>query len=192
MRPMFALLPLLALLGCQRAGDGGKVLANVAGEKITEAGFKQMAEATGAPAEQVKQFLTEPQFQGERQNFLKSIAQAKALLAYGKIEGLDKDPKVRQAVEQATAKAYFQALVERRAGKAEPTEAQLREVYDKALAERTAMGQAQGFPKFEDVKAQLPQIWKQQRMAALDSEIKQELKEKVPVTFADDWKGSQD
>lgn len=184
MRPMLALLPLLALLGCQRTGDGGKVLANVAGEKITEAGFKQALETAGMPSSQMADLLSNPLQRERRQELLRTLVETKTLVAYGKSAGLDRDPKVGRTMEQVTARVYFQFLIEQR-GKAEPTEAQLRELYDRHLAKQAKRGSVAGFPKFEDVQPQLREAWVQ-------DQIQQDVAQKIPVTFADGWKGSQD
>ncbi len=192
MRPNTLLIPtaaLLILLGCNSAShDGSKVLANVGGEKITEGEFKQILESTGAPAAEVQEFLTNPKARDQRAQFLSQVAMGKALVAYGKMQGLDQDPKVKQAIDQATAKAYFQALLERRVGKAEPNEAQMKETYDELVAERTAMGQAQGLPKFEEVKGQLPQLWKQRQMQKAQEGVKKEMEEHVAMTFDEGWR----
>jgi hypothetical protein len=182
-------IALLALLGCNSVPqDGSKVLANVGGEKITEGDFRQVLESSGAPKEQIADFLANPAARDQRAGYLNQLAMGKALIAYAKTEGLDQDPKVKQAVEQAMAKAYFQALVERRVGKGEPSEAQLKAYYEKKVAERTALGQAQGLPKYEEIKAQLPQLWKQEQMQEAQAGIMGELKEKVSMTIADEWK----
>jgi hypothetical protein len=182
-------IALLALLGCNTAPqDGGKVLANVGGEKITEGDFRQIIEASGASKEQISEFLTNPMAQDQRAQALTGMAMTKAVIAFGRQEGLDQDPKVKQALEQAMAKAYFQALMDRRVGKAEPTEEQLKAAYDELVAERAGTGQAQGLPKFEEVKAQLPQLWRQRQMQKAQEGVLAELKEKVPMTIAEDWK----
>jgi hypothetical protein len=43
-------------------------------------------------------------------------------------------------------------------------------------------------PPFEAVKAQVAQGFKQQRMAAISQEIQKEIKAKVPVTLADEFR----
>ncbi len=78
--------------------------------------------------------------------------------------------------------------MQRRLAKAEPTEEQLLAFYKERVAMLQAQGRSQGVPPFETVKGQLPELWKQQRAQALSQEIQKEVKAKVPVTLADDYR----
>ena len=55
-------------------------------------------------------------------------------------------------------------------------------------SERKAAGQAQGLPAFEQVKAQLPMIWKQRQQEKVLDQLLKEAREKAPVTFAEDYR----
>ena len=72
----------------------------------------------------------------QRNQILGTLVNQKALLAWAKAEGLDKNPKVQVEVTSALANAYFQVLVDRLVTKAEPTDDQLKAVYDEYAAHR--------------------------------------------------------
>lgn len=180
---------LLALLGCKTAPqDGGRVLANVGGQKITEADFKAMVEAMAQNPAQAKEFLESPMAREERARMLNDWALSKALLAYAKTQDLEQDPKVKARLEQVVAQAYFRILVEQRLSKVVPTEAQLKATYDELVAQRKAAGQDQGLPTFEQVKAQMPDMWRQKRAQEVQGAVLDEVKAAYPVTLADEVK----
>lgn len=180
---------LLALLGCNTAPqDGSRVLANVGGQKITEADFKAMVEAMAQNQAQAKEFLESPMAREERARMLNDWALSKALLAYAKTQDLERDPKVKARLEQVVAQAYFRILVEQRLSKVVPTEAQLKATYDELVAQRKAAGQDQGLPTFEQVKAQMPDMWRQKRAQEVQGAVLDEVKAAYPVTLADEVK----
>jgi len=71
---------------------------------------------------------------------------------------------------------------------AEPTEEQLMAFYKEQVERMKAQGGTGAPPPFEAVKAQVVQGYKQQRMASISQDIQKEIKAKVPVTLADDYR----
>ncbi len=180
-------------LGCgSRAADTSRVLANVGGEKITEAEFREAVEQI-VPKEQVEAVLTkqDPAAQAQRNQVLGGLAQMKAMAQFARSQGLDTDPKVRFQLQSAQANVYANALLERSTG--EPTEAQLKVVYDQFAAQSKAQGQDKGFPSFEDVtknpamREALAQQWRRGQMAQAQAGLKAQLKAAVPMTFAEGY-----
>ena len=185
-----ALSGLLVLtLGCSKVPqDTSRVIANVGSEKITEAGFKAMVHAMANDKAKAEAFLGEEAQREQRNSFLGKMAQAKQVVLMGKAEGLDKDAAVQAQLEGMMAQTYMQVLAERRLGKTEPGEAELKGLYDSLIAERKAAGQAQGLPAFEQVKAQLPMIWKQRQQEKVLDQLLKEAREKAPATFAEGYR----
>lgn len=184
-------LTLMVALGCHKGSkDTSKVIASVAGEKITEKTFGETIKAMVPDEAKAKEVLTSDSLREKRNEFLGQLAKAKALIAFGKAQGLDKDPGVRLRLEQATAQAYVQTLMERRL-KVQPTEAELKTTYDELLAERKAQGQEKGVPPFEQVKAQMPMLWKQRQETKIFEQLMKEATQKSPITYADDYKPAQ-
>ena len=185
-------LALVASLGCHRGSrDTSKVIANVAGEKITEKIFAETVKAMLPDEAKAKEVLTSEALHEKRNEFLGQLAKAKALIMLGKAQGLDKDPGVQVRLEQMTAQAYVQTLMERRLGKLQPTEADLKATYDELVAERKAQGQDQGIPPFEQVKAQMPMLFKQRQEAKVFEQLMKEATQKSPITYADQYKPMQ-
>lgn len=187
-----ALSGLLVLaLGCSKVPqDTSRVIVNVGGEKITEESFKAMVHAMANDKAKAEAFLTEEGQRDQRNSFLGKMAQAKQVVQLGKAAGLDKDPAVQAQLEGMMAQTYMQVLAERRLGKAEPSEAELKGLYDGLIAERKAAGQAQGLPAFEQVKAQLPMIWKQRQQEKVLDQLLTEAREKAPATFTEEYRPS--
>lgn len=185
-----ALTGLLVLaLGCSKASkDTSPVIVNVGGEKITEQAFKAMVHAMANDKAKAEAFLTEEGQRDQRNGFLGKMAQAKQVVLMGKAAGLDKDPAVQAQLEGMMAQTYMQVLADRRLGKAEPGEAELKGLYDTLIAERKAAGQADGLPAFEQVKAQLPMIWKQRQQEKVLDQLLKEAREKAPATFAEAYR----
>lgn len=180
---------LVLALGCKsQKADASRVIANVGGEKITEADFQDVVRTLAQSPEETQDFLNNPAARDSRAQLANQLAMSKAIIAYAKETGLDQDPTVRRQLEQQTAILYFQALAKKRAQAAEPTEAQLKAFYLEQVALLKAQGQAQGVPPFEAVKAQLAEGYKRSRIQAVSSEIEKEVKAKVPVTLADDYR----
>lgn len=187
-----AALALVASLGCHRfSRDNSKVIANVAGEKITERTFAETIKAMVPDEAKAKDILNSEALRDKRNEFLGQIAKAKALILMGKAQGLDKDPAVKLRMEQMTAQAYVQTLMERRLAKIQPTDAELKATYDELVAERKAQGQADGIPPFEQVKAQMPMLWKQRQEAKVFEQLMKEATQKSPITYADAYKPAQ-
>jgi len=95
-------------------------------------------------------------------------------------------------LEQAQARVYFQLLMERRLTKPEPTEEQLKTLYDEALAQQKAAGREKGMPPFEAAKETLKGMWKQREQQKQEQTVSEglikEVKQKFPVTFSEGYK----
>jgi len=180
---------LVLSLACKTSKpDTSRVIANVGGEKITEAEFQDVVKTLSPDPKEAQAFLTDPAAREERANLASRLAMSRAITAYAKQTGLDQDPSVKRQLEQQQANVFFQALAKRRSVTAEPTDEQLRAFYNEQVDRMKAAGQAQGIPAFEVVKAQVAQGYKQKRMADISTEIQKEIKTKVPVTLADDYR----
>lgn len=180
---------LLLSLACKTSKpDASRVIANVGGEKITELEFQDVVKTLSPDPKEAQAFLTDPAAREERAQLASRIAMSRAITAYAKQTGLDKDPAVQRQMEQQQANIYFQVLAKRRMPTAEPTDEQLLGFYKEQVERMKAMGQTQGVPPFEAVKAQLVQGYKQKRMADVSQDIQKEVKAKVPVTLADDYR----
>jgi len=95
-----AALALVASLGCHKfSRDNSKVIANVAGEKITEKSFAETIKAMVPDEAKAKDILSSEALHDKRNEFLGQIAKAKALVLLGKAQGLDKDPAVKLRLE---------------------------------------------------------------------------------------------
>jgi hypothetical protein len=181
-------LLVLGLLGCNKVSkDHGKVLATVAGEKITEQAFTDTVQ--NVMGDQAKDLLSNPASKERRNQILGTLVNQKAILAWAKENKLDKDPRAQVEVSSAVANVYFNLMLEKGAAStAEPTDVQLKELYDQILAQATAANQAQGIPPFEQVKAQLPSVWKQRQMQGARERVLKELNEKYPVVFDPEYR----
>ena len=180
---------LLFTLACKTSKpDTSRVIANVGGDKITEAEFQDVVKTLSPDPKEAQTFLTDPAARDERAQLASRIAMSRAITTYAKQTGLDQDPSVKRQLEQQQANVYFQALAKKRVTNAEPTDEQVLGFYKEQVDKAKAQGQTQGIPPFEAVKAQMTQGFKQQRMAAISQEIQKEIKAKVPVTLADDYR----
>jgi hypothetical protein len=181
---------LLALaLGCAKsAPPASRVIANIGGSKLTEAEFQEIVKSLSPDPKEAQTFLTDAAARDDRAQLASRIAMSRAITEYAAQTGLDKDPSVKRQMEQQLANIYFQALVKQHMASLVPTDEQLQAFYKEKVAEMQAQGRTQGIPPFEAVKAQLPELWKQQRMQALGQQIQNEIKQKVPVTLADDYR----
>jgi hypothetical protein len=180
---------LLLTLACKPGKqDASRVIANVGGEKITEAEFQDVVKTLSPDAAEAQHFLTDPAAREERAQLASRIAMSRAITTYAKQTGLDQEPSVKRQLEQQAANVYFQALAKKRVTTVEPTDEQLQAFYKEQVEKMKAQGQTQGIPPFEAVKPQLAQGFKQQRMAAISMEIQKEIKAKVPVTLTDDYR----
>jgi len=70
----------------------------------------------------------------------------------------------------------------------EPTDEQLKELYDQVVAQAKAANQAQGIPPFEQVKAQLPAVWKQRQAQQARERVLNDLNTKYPVVFDPEYR----
>jgi hypothetical protein len=180
---------LLLSLACNSSKpDTSRVIANVGGDKITEAEFQDVVKSLSPDPKEAQSFLSDPAAQAERANLASRIAMSKAIATYAKETGLDKDPTVRRQLEQQEANVYFQALAKKRAATTEPTDEQLLAFYKEQVERMKAQGGAANVPPFETVKAQVAQGYKQQRVASISQDIQKEIKAKVPITLADEYR----
>jgi len=186
-------LLLVGALGCNKVSkDNSKVLASVGGEKITEVYFAETVRSLVGDEAKSKDLLGNEAMKEERNQLLNGLATQKALILFAKAEGIDKDPKIKIAVDQAIANAYAQAMIERRLSKGEPTEAQLKAIYDDYVTQSKASGAgAPPPPPFAQVKDQLVPLWKRQQGKVASDTLLTQLKQKYPVTFAPDYKPAQ-
>ena len=179
----------LGVLGCGKVSkDNSPVVASVGGEKITETAFAATVNAYLGDAAKAKDFLANPGMRDQRNQFLGTLVNQKALLQYVKADGLDKDPKAKIEIEAAVANAYFQILAERIMPKGEPTEADLRAFYDDYVIQAKAANKAAGLPAFEQVKEQLPGAWKRKQAQQAQKSLLDQLNQKCPVVFADGYR----
>ena len=180
---------LLLSLACKTGKpDTSRVIANVGGDKITEADFQNVVRTLSQDPKEAQAFLTDPAARNDRAQLASRIAMSKAISAYAKQTGLDQDPSVKAQLEQQEANVYFQALAKKRLPAAEPTDQQLLAFYKEQVERMKAQGSTAGIPPFEAVKTQVAQGYKQQRAAAVSQDIQNEIKAKVPVTLADDYR----
>jgi hypothetical protein len=181
---------LLALaLGCGKSTpDASRVIANIGGGKLTEAEFQDIVKSLSPDPKEAQAFLTDAAARNDRAQLAQRIAMSRAITVYAAQTGLDKEPSVKRQLEQQQANIYFQALMKKRMAGMTPTDEQLQAFYKERVATLQAQGRAQGVPPFETVKAQLPELWKQQQMQTLSDQIQNEVKQKVPVTLADDYR----
>ncbi|MDR3683209.1 MAG: hypothetical protein P4L11_05720 [Geothrix sp.] len=168
--------------------DASRVIANVGGDKVTEAEFQDVVKTLSQDPKEAQSFLSDPAAREERANLASRLAMSKAIAAYAKQTGLDQDPAVKRQLEQQEANVYFQALAKKRMPTAEPTDEQLLAFYKEQVERMKAQGASGNIPPFETVKAQVAQGYKQQRAQAVSLDIQKEIKAKVPITLADDYR----
>ena len=121
---------LVLALACKTSQpDTSRVIANVGGEKITEAEFQDVVRTLSADPKEAQTFLTDPAAREERAQLANRVAMSRAITAYAKLTGLDQDPAVKRQMEQQQANVYFQVLAKKRSTSEVPTEAQLLAFY---------------------------------------------------------------
>jgi hypothetical protein len=180
---------LVLTLACKTSKpDTSRVIANVGGDKITEAEFQEVVKTLSPDPKDAQTFLTDPAAREERAQLASRIAMSRAITSYAKQTGLDQEPAVKRQLEQQQANVFFQALAKKRMTSVDPTDEQLMAFYKDQVERMKAQGRTQGVPPFETVKAQVAEGWKQQRMATISQDIQKEIKAKVPVTLADDYR----
>jgi hypothetical protein len=185
-------LLVLGTLGCGKvSGDHSKVVASVGGEKITEKEFGNTVRTLVGDEAKSKELLASDTAKEQRNQILGQMVNQKALLRFAKAEGLDKDPKIKLSVEAAIAQVYYQALIDRRSAATEPTEAQLKALYDEVAKQREQAGQTGALPPYEQVKGQLPAVWKRKQGQEASELLLTQLAEKYPVVFAPEYRPVQ-
>jgi hypothetical protein len=182
-----ALILAFALAGCRKVSDDtSTVIAKIGPQKITEPQFHELINALVGDPVQAMELLTNEKNLGQRNEILERYVESKGIVLLAKEEGLDADTKVRLQLEEAAVQIYAQALLERRSSQAEPTEAQLREIYREIAAMRG--GNLAGFPPFEEAKPHLPQLWKQKQQQDAQEALLKEIRTKFPMIIADGYK----
>lgn len=183
---MAGLVALLAV-GCSKVSkDTSQVLASVGGEKITLNQFTALVKAAAGDEAKAKEVLGGEAMREQRNRFLESLVQDKAVIQLAKAQGLDKDPKVLAQLEQVTARVYMQSLIEKRAG--EPSDAELKAMLEKLMKSQAAPGKDVKLPPFEVVKPQLVNLWRQEKMQTLVDTLLKEAQQKTPANYADGYK----
>lgn len=182
----------LSILGCTKVSkDNSKVIASVGGEKVTEQAFQQMVRTWVGDPGKANDLLTSQALRGQRNQFLGSLLNQRALLQYAKAEGLDKDPKVKLQVESAVADAYFQIVVDRLMPKGDPTDEQLQAFWDDYVKQAKLLGQDKGLPTFDQVKPQLPKAWKEHQAEVIRQTFVTQLTQKYPPVVDPDYRSAQ-
>ncbi len=187
-------LVVLGLLGCNKFSknklpkDTSLVLANVAEDKITQNQFQEAVKALVGDEKKADDILKNDAMKEQRNQILEGLAMQKATTRMALSQGLDKDPKVKLMLEQRTAQVYLQAIMEKRIAKLEPTEAQLKTLYDEIVAQRKKEGQDKNLPTFEQAKPSMPTLWKQKQEQATGEALFKEIKQNYPVIFAQGYK----
>lgn len=187
------LAPMLVLaFGCGTASrDSSPVVANVAGQKITQKEFEGIVRALAPKPSDADSLLTDPKLKERRNQWIGSLAEQKALIELAKLEGIDKDIKVRLQAESALAEVYKRAIIEKRASATVAPEAELHKIYDEAVAKQKAAGSTQPLPPFDAVLAELTQAWQQKQQAQALERLTTELKQRVPVSYAEGYQPNQ-
>ncbi len=189
----FAIAPvfLLALACGTGSRDSSPVVANVAGQKITQKEFEGIVRALAPKQSDADMLLTDPKLKERRNQWVGNLAEQRALIELAKLEGVDKDVKVRLQAESALAEVYKRAIIEKRASALLPPEADLHKIYDDALAKQKATGSTQLLPPFDAVRAELVQAWQQKQQQQAQERLVKELKERVPVSYGDGYQPNQ-
>lgn len=185
--------PILALgLSCRTgAGDSSPVVANVAGQKITQKEFEDIVRALAPKPSDAVSLLTDPKMKERRNQWVGNLAEQRALIELAKLEGVDKDVKVRLQAESALAEVYKRAILEKRAASMSAPEADLHAIYDEAVAKQKAAGGTQPLPPFEAVHTELVQAWQQKQQMKAQERLVTELKQRVPVSYGDGYQPTQ-
>jgi len=188
-----ALAPILAVaLGCGTASrDSSPVVANVAGQKITQKEFEGIVRALAPKKSDADTLLSDPKLKERRNQWVGSLVEQKAMIELARLEGVDKDVKVRLQAESALAEVYKRAIIEKRTSATVAPEAELHKIYDEAVAKQKAAGSTQPLPPFDAVRAELTQAWQQKQQAQAQERLVTELKQRVPVSYAEGYQPNQ-
>jgi hypothetical protein len=187
----------VGFLGCSpRSEDSSRVIVNVAGESITEAQFETVVRILVGDQNQADQLLKNETMKEQRNQILDSMALQKAIIQMARAEGLEKETEVKFVLEQTTAQLFLKTLMERRIAKAglmaEPSEAELRALYEAGIAQQKAAGQTKDLPTYEQVRPQIMDgLLQRQRQEKNESELKAliaDLRQKYPMTYAEGYK----
>ena len=185
-------LVVLGLLACvKKQKDNSRVIASVGGEKITENYFNDTMCTYLGDADKANDLLTKPDMREKRNQVLQSLVNQKALFQFVKLRGLDKDPQVQLQIATATADAYFQLLLDRLV--AEPTEHQLRALYNDYVTQTKAANKALGMPTptFEQIKTNLSMVWKREQGKTTSDTLLAQINQQFPVVIEPEYQLNQ-
>jgi len=185
--------PVLALaLGCGTGSrDSSPVVANVAGQKITQKEFEGIVRALAPKQSDADKLLTDPKMKERRNQWVGSLAEQKAMIELAKLEGVDKDVKVRLQAESALAEVYKRAILEKRTAALTAPEADLHKLYDDAVTQQKASGNPQPIPPFDTVRAELVKAWQQKQQAPAQERLAAEVKQRIPISYGEGYQPSQ-
>jgi hypothetical protein len=161
-----------------------EVIAKIGTERVTEKQFHELVNALFDDPNRSVEFLTEEHTRGQRNEFLSKYLESKGLIMLAAEQGLDKDPRVQIQLNDAITQVYAQAIMERRMSSAEPTDDQLREIYNELRTMHPDI------PPFAVARQHLPQLWMQKQQQNLAEALIKEIKEKYPITIADEYKSA--
>ena len=183
---------LALILGCGTGSrDSSPVVANVAGQKITQKEFEGIVRALAPKQSDADTLLTDPKMKERRNQWVGNLAEQKALIELARLEGVDKDVKVRLQAESALAEVYKRAIIEKRTAAMTAPEADLHKIYDEAIARQKTAGNTQPLPPFDAVRTELIQAWQQKQQQQAQERLVKELKERVPVSYGEGYQPNQ-
>lgn len=185
-------LALAALVGCSRASqDTSKVLANVGGHKITEQDLAAMIRIVAPSPEVADSVMKDPAQKVRRDAMLKQLAEIRQLIEFGRLEGFETTPRYQLSMDIARADATQRIWAQAHTGGIEPTQAELKAIYDEEAARQKQAGQPP-LPPMDQVTQELRQAWTQKNQQRLQEEqqrlqdaFKKQVNARVPITLAD-------